>query len=131
MYSQTCEFRPPKGLGISGPISQVVSFARFGSKIFNIDTCPRTSQRHHASAIGSSHMHAATTMPSRACKRDHRLSGVPARETLDDRKSVFNFAQFDVFGRFSQVESKLWADTQCPQFAFLRWSHFQEHTPYI
>ena len=41
------------------------------------------------------------------------------------------FAQFDVFGRFSQVESTLWADIQCPQFAFLRWSHFQEHTPYI
>ena len=41
------------------------------------------------------------------------------------------FAQFDDFGRFSQVESKLWADIQCPQFAFLRWSHFQEHTPYI
>ena len=41
------------------------------------------------------------------------------------------FAQFDVCGRFSQVDSKLWADLRCPQFAFLRWSHFQERTPYI
>ena len=47
-YSQTCELRPPKGLGISGPISQVVSLARLGSKIFNIEsyTCPRASRRH-------------------------------------------------------------------------------------
>ena len=48
-YSQTCELRPPKGLGISGPISQVVSFARFGSTIFY--TCPCTSQRHQQSAL--------------------------------------------------------------------------------
>ena len=41
------------------------------------------------------------------------------------------FAQFDVYGRFSQVESTLWADLWCPQFAFLRWSHFQESCPYI
>ena len=53
VYSQTCELRPPKGLGISGPISQVVSFARLGSKIFNIEsyTCPRTSHRHQRSVL--------------------------------------------------------------------------------
>ena len=41
-YSQTCELRPPKGLGISGPISQVVSFARLGFNFFNMKlyTCP-------------------------------------------------------------------------------------------
>ena len=41
-YSQTWELRPPKGLGVSGPIFQVVSFARFGSKFFNMElyTCP-------------------------------------------------------------------------------------------
>ena len=33
-YSQTWELRPPTGLGVSGPIFQVVSFARFGSKNF-------------------------------------------------------------------------------------------------
>ena len=44
-YSQTWELRPPKGLGVSGPIFQVVSFARFGSKIFNMElyTCPCAS----------------------------------------------------------------------------------------
>ena len=52
-YSQTCELRPPKGLGISDPISRVVSFARFGSNIFNTEfyTCPCTSQRHQRSAV--------------------------------------------------------------------------------
>ena len=34
LYSQTWEIRPPKGLGVSGPIFQVVSFARFCSKNF-------------------------------------------------------------------------------------------------
>ena len=38
------------------------------------------------------------------------------------------FAQFDVCGRFSQVESTLWADLWCPQFAFLRWLHFPART---
>ena len=44
-FSQTWELRPPKGLGVSGPIFQVVSFARFGSKIFNMElyTCPCAS----------------------------------------------------------------------------------------
>ena len=44
-YSQTWELRPPKGLGVSGPIFQVVSFARFGSKNFNVElyTCPCAS----------------------------------------------------------------------------------------
>ena len=44
-YSQTWELRPPKGLGVSGPIFQVVSFARFGSKNFNMElnTCPCAS----------------------------------------------------------------------------------------
>ena len=31
LYSQICELRPPKGLGIGGINSQVVSIARFGS----------------------------------------------------------------------------------------------------
>ena len=41
LYSQTCELRPPKGLAIRGPISQVVSFARLGFKFFNMElyTC--------------------------------------------------------------------------------------------
>ena len=38
---------------------------------------------------------------------------------------------FDVCVHFSQVESTLKVDLWCPQFAFLRWSHFQECTPYI
>ena len=44
-YSQTWELRPPKGLGVSGPIFQVVSFARFGSKFFKMElyTCPCAS----------------------------------------------------------------------------------------
>ena len=44
-YSQTWELRPPKGLGVSGPIFQVVSFARFGSKNFHVElyTCPCAS----------------------------------------------------------------------------------------
>ena len=44
-YSQTWEIRPPKGLGVSGPIFQVVSFARFWSKIFKMElyTCPSAS----------------------------------------------------------------------------------------
>ena len=43
--SQTWELRPPKGLGVSGPIFQVVSLARFGSKLFNMElyTCPCAS----------------------------------------------------------------------------------------
>ena len=41
------------------------------------------------------------------------------------------FAQFDVRGRFSQAELKRWVNLRCPQFVFLRWSHFQERTPYI
>ena len=82
-----------------------------------------------SSAIGSSYMHPgggggggggndhakrmgeATTMPKGSSSKPHdRPSGVPAREKLDDRKSVF--AQFDVCGRFPQVESisTLWAD---------------------
>ena len=45
VYSQTWEIRPPKGLGVSGPIFEVVSFARFGSKIFKMElyTCPCAS----------------------------------------------------------------------------------------
>ena len=40
-YSQTWELWPPKALGVSGPIFQVVSFARFGSKFFDMElyTC--------------------------------------------------------------------------------------------
>ena len=45
LYSQTWKLRPPKGLGVSGPIFQVVSFARFGSKLFKtwLYTCPFAS----------------------------------------------------------------------------------------
>ena len=68
-------------------------------------------------------------MPSGSCKQDDRSFGVPAKEKLDNQKVIF--AEVDVCGRFSQVESTLWADLRCPQFAFLRWSHFQERTPYI
>ena len=51
------------------------------------------------------------------------------REVTQSKKCFF--AQFYVCGRFLQVKSTLWADLRCPQFAFLRWSHFQERTPYI
>ena len=64
-----------------------------------------------------------------ACKRNYRSFGVPTKEKLDKQKSAF--AQFDVCGRFFQVESTLWADLWCPQFAFLRWWHFQERCLYI
>ena len=141
MYSQTCELRPPKGLGICGRISQVmVSFARLGHGSKNLNGVVHHGT-HHAPAQtivirDRQFQHACGGVngndnASGACKRrdDERLSGVPVREKLDDRK-VF-FAQFDVCGCFSQVDSKLWADLWCSQFAFLRWSHFQERTPYI
>ena len=53
LYSQTCELRPPKGLGISGFISPVVSFARFGSKFFNMEsyTYPCASHLHQRSVV--------------------------------------------------------------------------------
>ena len=55
---------------------------------------PRTSHRHQRSVVptctrGRNWQRPCMHMPSRACKREDRLSGVPARETLDDRKSVF------------------------------------------
>ena len=50
--------------------------------------------------------------------------------TVRQSKKCF-FAQFDVCGRFSQVESTRRADLRWAQFAFLRWLHFQEGTPYI
>ena len=38
------------------------------------------------------------------------------------------FAQFDVCGRFSQVEL---TDLRCPQFSIFGWSHFEEGTAYV
>ena len=74
-YSQTWELRPPKGLGVSGPIFQVVSFARFGSKIFNMElyTCPCAS--HDISDRWLPRVSGGVT--SGACKRDDRSFGVP------------------------------------------------------
>ena len=97
VYSQTCELRPPKGLGICGRISQVVSFARLGSKNLNrvvhhgtyraparaIVISDRSFQHACGGVIGNNNA-------SGACKRDDRPSGVPLREKLDDRKSVFS-----------------------------------------
>ena len=89
MYSETCELRPPNGLGISGPISQVVSFARFGSKIFNM--------KLYTGMTCVSHQHQRSVVPTctrgrswqRPCKRDDCSFGVPAKEKLDNQKSVF------------------------------------------
>ena len=56
-YSQTCELRPPKGLGICGRISQVVSFARLGSKNLNrvvhhgTHRAPCASYHHQRSVV--------------------------------------------------------------------------------
>ena len=125
--------RPPKGLGVCGPISPVVSFARFGSKNFNMKlyTCPRASHRHQPSAVPTCTRGRNWQRP----RQEELTNANIARLECLCRKSwwmekVF-FAQFDACGRFSQVESTLWADLRCPQFAFLRWSHFQESTPYI
>ena len=52
------------------------------------------------------------------------------RRKVRQSKKCFSL-QFDACGRFLQVKLTLWADFRCPQFAFLRWSHFQEHIPYI
>ena len=91
-YSQTWELRPPKGLRVSGPTFQVVSFARFGSKIFNMElyTCPCASHgisdgwlpRECGGVNGNDH-------DSGACKRDDRSFGVPMKEKLDKQKSAF------------------------------------------
>ena len=61
LYSQNCELRPPKGLGISGPISQVVPFARL--KNFQNGVVHMALREPLTSAIGSSHVYSgATTM---------------------------------------------------------------------
>ena len=52
-YCQTWELRPSKGLGVSGPIFQVVSFARFGSKVWSCTHAPSWAM---TSAIGGSHV---------------------------------------------------------------------------
>ena len=89
IYSQTWELRPPKGLGVSGPIFQVVLFARFGSKNFNMElyTCPCAS--HDISDRWFPRVSGATTLLNGACKRDDRSFGVPAKEKLHNQKSVF------------------------------------------
>ena len=132
-YSQTWEIRPPKGLGVSDPIFQVVSFARFGSKIFKMElyTCPCASHdisdrwfpRVSGGVIGNDN--AKRSLKNAKIARSECL-----RRKVRQSKMCFSL-QFDACGRFLQVESTLWADFRCPQFAFLRWSHFQERTPYI
>ena len=52
------------------------------------------------------------------------------RRKVRQSKKVFFAATWRMWSLL-QVESTLWADRRCPQFAFLRWSHFQEHIPYI
>ena len=52
------------------------------------------------------------------------------RRKVRQSKKCFSL-EFDACGRFLQVESTLWADHRCPQFAFLRWSQFQERTPLL
>ena len=132
-YSQTCKLRPPKGLGRSGPISQVVSFARLGFKFFNMElyTCPCASHCHQRLVVPTCTWGRNWQRP---CQEDLANAMIARPECLRGKswtiEKVF-FAQFDVCGRFSQVESKFWADLRCPQFAFLRWSHFQERTPSI
>ena len=83
------------------------------------------------SAIGSSHVYSgATTVKAELPNAMVALLECrPAKEKSDGWK--LSVAQFDVWGRFSQVESTLWTDFWCLQFAFLRWSHFQKRTPYI
>ena len=91
-YSQTWELRPPKGLGVSGPISQVVSFAKFGSKFFNMELYTWPCASHAISdrwlpRVSGGVM--ATTMTSGACKRGDRSFGVPTKEKLDELKRAF------------------------------------------
>ena len=82
------------------------------------------------SAIGSPHVYAGeTTMPSGACKRDDRSFRVPAKEKLDDRK-VFSLNLTYVVA-FHRLNRHFGPTSGCPQFAFLRWSQFQECTLYI
>ena len=79
--SQTCELRPPKGLGISGPISQVVSFAvwfkNFQNEVVHMPLCePSTS------AISSSHVYAG----QRPCQAELPNAMIACSEWLQ-RKS--------------------------------------------
>ena len=81
-YSQTWELRPPKGLGVSGPISQVVSFARFGSKFFNMELYTWPCESHAISDRWLQRVSGgvtATTMTSgraasRPCRRASRVA---------------------------------------------------------
>ena len=67
------------------------------------------------------------------CKRDDRSFGVPAKEMLDDRKSVFllNWTYVVAFRRLTLRFRLTPPPPPCPEFAFLRWSHFLERSPYI
>ena len=125
--------RPPKGLGVSGPIFQVVSFARFGSKNFNMElyTCPCASHVISYSDRWFSRVSGGVAKRSLQTLLQTRWSLVRSACEGKVRQSKVFFAQFYVCGRFLQVGSTLWADLRCPQFAFLRWSQFQERTPYI
>ena len=91
-YSQTWEIQPPKGLGVSGPIFQVVSFARFCSKIFKMElhTCPCASHdisdrwfpRVSGGVIGNDH--AKRSLKTRRSRVRSACEG-----KLGNQKSVF------------------------------------------
>ena len=85
-HCQTCELRPPKGLGISGPISQVVSFARFG--LFNTEfyTCPCISQRHQRSVVPTCTRGCIWQRPCQACQAE-LVNVMVARSECLRRKS--------------------------------------------
>ena len=132
-YSQTCELRPPKGLGINGPITQVVSFARFGSEIFNMKlyTWPCASHQHQRSVVPTCMRGRNWQRPCArgACKCDDRSFGVPAKEKLDNQKSVFRsiWHMWSLFAGWIDALGR-------PPVSAIRISQvvaFQERIPYI
>ena len=102
-------------------------------KIFQFWVVHMHLRKPSTSVIGCSHMFAGCIW-QRPCQAELDNATIAQSECLRRKsrtvENVF-FAQVDVCGRFSYVESTLWDDLRCPQFAFLRWSHFQERTPYI
>ena len=105
-YSQTCELRPPKGPGVSGPISQVVSFARFGSKIFNTEfyTCPCTSQRYRRSAVPT--WYSVFYLPYSLCNGNAGATYNFRKTKTKANKQTDNKRQSRRQGRIQQKERK-------------------------
>ena len=66
----------------------------------------------------------------RSLKTRRSLVRSACKGKLSNQKSVFRCNWTHVVA-FCRLNRRFWADLRCPQFAFLRWSHFQERTPYI